>query len=72
MLHLETNTYFTMNATASVLWLALARECTVDELVHVVTENFDVSADQCRKDIEMLLQQMIDANVIKQVGAEGV
>lgn len=72
LLHLETNTYFTMNATASVLWLALASAHSVDDLVHVVTEKFDVSADQCRADIEVLLQQMIEANVVKPVTAEGV
>ncbi|MEO9652449.1 MAG: PqqD family protein [Roseobacter sp.] len=64
LLHLQTNTYFTMNATASALWLALADPRTLDELVGVVTEKFEVSDDQCRPDIELMLSQMKEANVI--------
>lgn len=69
LLHLQTNTYFTMNATASALWLALAEPKNIDELINVVTEKFEVSADQCRGDIEVLLSQMIEANVIGVVPA---
>lgn len=65
LLHLQTNTYFTMNGTASALWLALSDPKTVSDLVNVVTEQFDVSADQCRGDVEALVTQMIDANVIR-------
>ncbi|MDW3223640.1 MAG: PqqD family protein [Paracoccaceae bacterium] len=64
LLHLQTNTYFTMNATASALWLALAEPKNLDDLVSVVTEKFEVSEDQCRGDIEVLLSQMMEANVI--------
>lgn len=69
LLHLQTNTYFTMNATASALWLALAEPKNIDELINVVTEKFEVSADQCRGDIEVLLSQMMEANVIGVVPA---
>jgi len=70
LLHLETNTYFTMNATASVLWLALAEPKSTAELVEVVTTQFDVTAAQCQGDIETLLSQMVEANVIEPVSAE--
>ncbi|WP_299966739.1 PqqD family protein [uncultured Roseobacter sp.] len=70
LLHLQTNTYFTMNATASALWLALAEPKTVDDLVGVVVETFDVTAEQCRPDIEALLGQMIEANVVDVASAE--
>lgn len=70
MLHLQSNTYFTMNATASALWLALAEPKTTDELVKVVTDAFEVTAEQCRDDIETLLSQMVEANVIDQVQGE--
>lgn len=69
LLHLQTNTYFTMNATASALWLALAEPKNIEELINVVTEKFEVSADQCRRDIEVLLSQMMEANVIGVVPA---
>lgn len=71
LLHLQTNTYFTMNGTASALWLALSEPKTLDQLVHIVTEKFDVAAEVCRGDIEVLVGQMIDAKVIDTVPATG-
>lgn len=71
LLHLGTNTYFTMNGTASALWLALSEPKTLDQLVLVVTEKFDVAADACRSDIEILVAQMMDAKVIDVVSAPG-
>lgn len=70
LLHLDTNTYFTMNGTASALWLTLTEPRTLDDLVHVVMEKFDVSDDQCRPDIQVLLTQMVEAKVIDVVPAE--
>lgn len=70
LLHMESNTYFTMNGTASVLWLALDEPKSVDDLVRVVTEHFDVTEERCRGDIETVVQQMIDANVVSVVPAE--
>lgn len=70
LLHLQSNTYFTMNATASALWLALAEPKTTDELVKVVTDAFEVTAEQCRGDIETLLSQMVEAHVIDPVQGE--
>lgn len=71
LLHLQTNTYFTMNGTASALWLALSEPQTLEQLVHVVTDKFDVAADVCRGDIETLVGQMVDAQVIDVVPAKG-
>lgn len=70
LLHLETNTYFTMNATASALWLSLSEPKTLGELVGVVTERFEVTEAQCRGDIETLLEQMAEAQVIDVLPAE--
>lgn len=64
LLHLDTNTYFTMNATASMLWLALSEPRSLEDLVNLVTENFEVTAEQCRADITTLVDQMLAAKVI--------
>ncbi|WP_187428528.1 hypothetical protein ROLI_044560 [Roseobacter fucihabitans] len=64
LMHLQTNTYFTMNATASTLWLSLSEPRTLHDLVTVVTKKFAVSESQCRPDIEGLLAQMLEAQVI--------
>jgi frataxin-like iron-binding protein CyaY len=64
LLHIGTNTYFTVNETASEIWIALAEPRTVDQLVDVVTEKFDVAAAECRADVEALVAAMRDADII--------
>ena len=66
LLHTETNTYFTLNAPAAEMWLALSKPCTLDNLVGVVMEKFDVAEDRCRADAEMLLRQMVEAKIVTQ------
>ncbi|MEM9581172.1 MAG: PqqD family protein [Pseudomonadota bacterium] len=65
LLDTQSNTYFTLNATASQLWLALAKPQTLDQLVTVITEKFDISAADCRADTELLLQDMIDSKIVQ-------
>ena len=72
LLHLQTNTYFTMNATASALWLGLSEPKSLDDMVNIVTEKFDVTDEQCRADIETLVGQMVEANVVRVVPDEAV
>lgn len=70
LLDLQTNTYFTLNPTASEVWMALSERKSLDQLVDVVTEAFDVSAVQCRADIEALLSAMHEANIIETATGE--
>lgn len=70
LMHLETNTYFTMNETASVLWLSLSQPRSLDGLVSIVTERFDVLAERCRPDVRTLLDEMVEARIIDAVPAE--
>lgn len=65
LLHLGYNTYFTVNQTASTLWVALAEPKSLSELVDVVTDKFDVEPDLCRRDIQALLDQMKAAEIVE-------
>lgn len=67
LLHMETNMYFTLNPSASHIWIALSEPKTVDQLVGVVTEHFDVTEAECRRDIEAILAAMTEANIIETV-----
>lgn len=69
LLHLEKNTYFTLNPTAAEVWTAMAQPQTLDALVTVVTEKFEVSAELCRPDVEELLRAMVEADVATEVSA---
>lgn len=71
LLHVEHNTYFTVNPTAATLWMALSEPRSLDDLVGVITEAFEVSDAQCRPDIAALLEQMAEADIVKKIPAAG-
>jgi hypothetical protein len=67
LLHMGKNTYFTLNPTAAELWLALSEPRTLDQLVGVITEKFEVTDDVCRPDIAQILDEMVTAEVVDRV-----
>ena len=69
LLHLENNTYFTLNPTAAEIWAALAEPQTLDALVDVVTDKFEVTDEICRPDVEALVRAMVEADVATEVSA---
>ncbi|SCZ71950.1 Coenzyme PQQ synthesis protein D (PqqD) [Epibacterium ulvae] len=69
LLDLEENTYFTLNPTASTIWAAISEPQPLQVLVAEVTEKFDVSEEECRSDVEALLQDMVAANLVNEVEA---
>ena len=64
LLDLKQSQYYRLNDTASVVWDALEAARTLDELVHAVTQEFDVSADRCRPDVEALLHSMAQTGLV--------
>lgn len=71
LLELESNTYFTLNMTAAEIWVALSEPKTVDALVGVVTEKFDVTDATCRNDVETVISQMLAAKIVTQTTPAG-
>ena len=65
LLHLPSNTYFELNPTAAEIWPMLAEPRTLDALVALVTEEFDVSDAECRPEIAAMIAQMLDAQVLQ-------
>ena len=53
------NGYITLNPTASFLWDALAQPRTVSQLTAMLTEEFDVSGETARNDVEQFLDMLL-------------
>ena len=58
LLDLRSSLYFSLNSVGAVLWEALTTPRSVDELVGVVAESFDVTAEACRADVEAYLRDL--------------
>ena len=55
----------TPNNSGALLWQHLEKGCREDELVKTLTEEYDVSADQARMDVEEFVQKLRDAGCLE-------
>lgn len=67
LLEPETGQYFTLNQTGSVVWQFLREPHPLSEIVDEVANKFDVSATQCKDDVEALIAQLSEAGLIRKV-----
>lgn len=60
--NLSLNGMLTLNATAVMLWNMLEAGTTCDEMVQHLTDEFTVSSEDARKDVEVFLEtlKMVD------------
>ncbi|MDQ4022011.1 MAG: PqqD family protein [Actinomycetota bacterium] len=58
LVHLDSETYFGLNRTGSVIWTELERRTPVPEIVTAIVDRFDVSAERAAADVRTLLDEL--------------
>ena len=61
---LEFNGMITVNETGAFLWKQLTKDTTKEELVHAMQEEYEVSEDEARIEIEEFLQLLQQNNIL--------
>lgn len=57
--------YFTFNDVASTIWLAINENKTIDEIVSLIIDDYDISdAEKVRQDIDNQLAQWKEMNLM--------
>ena len=57
--------YFTFNDVASTIWLAIIENKTIDEIVALIIDDYDISdAEKVRQDIDNQLAQWKEMNLM--------
>jgi hypothetical protein len=64
VLHLGTRRYFTVSETGLAILNALATPRTLEEIVAVLQERYEVSAEQARTSAEAFLTRCLEARLI--------
>ncbi len=64
MLDAEQSRYFGLDAVGRRIWELLEHPMTVDDLCARLTTEFDVSREECERDVQAFLQQLLDANLL--------
>ena len=55
----------TLNETGALLWQTLQQDCDLDRIVHVLTAEYAVSADQARIDAVEFLEKLISVGCLE-------
>ena len=65
VLNLQTNIYYSLDPVGATVWAALVPGADIATIVAAVTEEFDVTAEVCKPDIESLLSDMAAQNLVE-------
>ena len=65
ILHLQQGLYYGLNEVGAAVWNAVQQPQTVEVLRGLILENFEVSPEQCQRDLMELLQDMAKAGLIE-------
>jgi len=66
LLSMEAGLYFSLNKTAVVVWNALEKAKSLDELADLLAARFKVERTQAQADLETLLAQMVEKKLVVQ------
>lgn len=65
MMDIAKGSYFSLNSVATRIWELLEMPRSLDSLCSQLVDEYDVSADQCRAEVEAHLTQMQQLGLVK-------
>jgi hypothetical protein len=71
ILGMEDGVYYGLDAVGARVWALLASPQRVSELVRIVTSEFDVTPEQCERDVLALLDELSARRLIREAAGEG-
>ena len=65
MLNVDTSRYYGLNSVGSRIWELLAQPLTVAELCRTLQTEYDVSPDQCEREVIAIAQKLLDEKLLQ-------
>lgn len=69
LLDLDRNVYFSLNRTGAVIWRAIEKPSSIDDVCAAVADKFTVTRDDCRGDVVSLVDRLVDSRLARVVDA---
>lgn len=67
MMSIEKGAYFGLNPIATRIWDLIDQPQSIDELIAVISEEYDVSDEQCAADVQEFVADMLARGIAQQV-----
>ncbi len=58
ILDLRSNTYFSLNDVGALIWARLETDASLPDLIALVADTYDVTAEVCGPDVDSLLSDL--------------
>lgn len=65
ILHVGSGTYFGLNPLGAEVWNMIQNQRTVSEICDLLTEEYDVSREQCETEVMALLQRLSEEGLVR-------
>jgi hypothetical protein len=65
ILHLQSGTYYGLNEVGSRIWHLIQEQKPISEIYQQLLIEYNIDADQCKRDVLALLQQLADEHLIE-------
>lgn len=65
ILDLRSNTYFSLDAVGTTIWDRLSAPASLDDLTQTVASEYEIAPEECRGDIDDLLQDLLKHGLIQ-------
>ena len=69
ILNLATGTYFGLEGVGGRIWSLIAERVPKEEIVEILTAEYDAPQEQIREDLDRLIEQLLEKRLIR-VNAE--
>ena len=65
LMSMEAESYFSLNSVGSRIWELLSiKSLTLDEIIHQLSNEYNISIEDCRKDVMEFLDEMSGKKLI--------
>jgi hypothetical protein len=64
LLHLETETYFGLNAIGTRMWTVLTQADSIDQAVAILLAEYEVEPEVLRRDLDTLIAQLLQHRLL--------
>jgi DNA-directed RNA polymerase delta subunit len=65
MMSIDNGKYYGMNEIATAIWDNIEKPVSVEQLVRILTDQFDVSEEQCQTEVVAFLTELYKKNLIE-------
>lgn len=65
LLNLEEGVYYGLNPVGGMIWEEIQEPTSIEEIVHAITDAYDVERERCREDALALLADLKDNGLVE-------